>query len=468
MVEIKKLNAKFFKEVDKVVFENTEGNYGAYELFFNILSNFVKKKRDNPAKIFELFLNPEKDIEKTINLYSTFNNSIIAKFNELTEGKPTYHLVQNLFNLIKNRLPGDANDEYFLKHIIPLTIHPVGSFLKSYDINKETINELVDAVSEQFREENFLADLINIDKELTLIYRKDSKFDIFEIDTSETLELIIEDVINASVGFLEARKNSFDQEEDTIHTEVVTIGEESTYNGINFDGVQKNDPCPCGSGKKYKKCCRKAWEYPLTTLKPQKVLSKPKLKESEVNEYYKLFNHLLVFVQNDYAKLQGKEPLKSIFDLQHDNTYLAKMSLMKDNEIMRIIEHLINNRELIDKFIALNKDKLSKEDLETYNSWKKFIHSNFIVMQTHNDSEIFVWDTKKQKVYLVYGLYDPPASIIPKLPFYFNTILLPFKGRIIYNGLLIGKSIEYGNNILREMVQDYQECIDNNGIIFEL
>ena len=23
----------------------------------------------------------------------------------------------------------------------------------------------------------------------------------------------------------------------------------------NKDKVQRNDPCPCGSGKKYKKCC---------------------------------------------------------------------------------------------------------------------------------------------------------------------------------------------------------------------
>ncbi|HOW60099.1 MAG TPA: SEC-C metal-binding domain-containing protein, partial [Candidatus Omnitrophota bacterium] len=26
---------------------------------------------------------------------------------------------------------------------------------------------------------------------------------------------------------------------------------------INNDKVGRNDPCPCGSGKKYKKCCGK-------------------------------------------------------------------------------------------------------------------------------------------------------------------------------------------------------------------
>ena len=26
---------------------------------------------------------------------------------------------------------------------------------------------------------------------------------------------------------------------------------------INDDKVGRNDPCPCGSGKKYKKCCGK-------------------------------------------------------------------------------------------------------------------------------------------------------------------------------------------------------------------
>jgi hypothetical protein len=29
----------------------------------------------------------------------------------------------------------------------------------------------------------------------------------------------------------------------------------NAFAGSNYQGAQRNDPCPCGSGKKYKKCC---------------------------------------------------------------------------------------------------------------------------------------------------------------------------------------------------------------------
>lgn len=28
-----------------------------------------------------------------------------------------------------------------------------------------------------------------------------------------------------------------------------------TQRGVNYDGVRRNDECPCGSGRKFKQCC---------------------------------------------------------------------------------------------------------------------------------------------------------------------------------------------------------------------
>jgi len=36
---------------------------------------------------------------------------------------------------------------------------------------------------------------------------------------------------------------------------------------LKFKGVQRNDTCPCGSGKKYKKCCLEETERKLTEYK---------------------------------------------------------------------------------------------------------------------------------------------------------------------------------------------------------
>jgi len=63
---------------------------------------------------------------------------------------------------------------------------------------------------------------------------------------------------------------------------------------------------------------------------------------------------------------------------------------------------------------------------------------------------------------------DSIASIIPSYPFLGDMILLPFKGRIIFDGLLTGQNVEYGNSIVRMMVEDYQNDIQSNGIILEI
>ena len=45
--------------------------------------------------------------------------------------------------------------------------------------------------------------------------------------------------------------------------------------------VGRNDPCPCGSGKKYKDCCLpKGEKYLLKLYKKQGKLEKPSLKDT--------------------------------------------------------------------------------------------------------------------------------------------------------------------------------------------
>lgn len=51
---------------------------------------------------------------------------------------------------------------------------------------------------------------------------------------------------------------SFDEEEvdeDEMHMESLMVNTPDTSNFQGTTKVGRNDPCPCGSGKKYKKCC---------------------------------------------------------------------------------------------------------------------------------------------------------------------------------------------------------------------
>lgn len=47
-----------------------------------------------------------------------------------------------------------------------------------------------------------------------------------------------------------------DNEEDISDVnKLLELTDENTKTVYNVEKVGRNDPCPCGSGKKYKKCC---------------------------------------------------------------------------------------------------------------------------------------------------------------------------------------------------------------------
>ena len=73
--------------------------------------------------------------------------------------------------------------------------------------------------------------------------------------------------------------------------------------------VGRNDPCPCGSGKKYKKCCM---EKDRTAKREGRsvVLAPPKLKQKTWAD----FEHLKVydFIEDDFDEDAEEEPEKFV------------------------------------------------------------------------------------------------------------------------------------------------------------
>lgn len=94
-----------------------------------------------------------------------------------------------------------------------------------------------------------------------------SIFDIFWVDFLETMEHLRETVSLRSYGNLDPLVE-YKRESNILFREMIEKIEEEIINSIlrvskeketrvSFQGKKpgRNDPCPCGSGKKYKKCC---------------------------------------------------------------------------------------------------------------------------------------------------------------------------------------------------------------------
>ncbi|MHB0960757.1 MAG: hypothetical protein ACYC0X_32730 [Pirellulaceae bacterium] len=67
------------------------------------------------------------------------------------------------------------------------------------------------------------------------------------------------------------------------------------------------------------------------------------------------------------------------------------------------------------------------------------------------------------------GLADPLKEVIgPYLSRLVTAVLLPFKGKIIYDGLVSGYNITFGGGIKRSLHDDYKEAKEAFGIITSL
>ena len=126
--------------------------------------------------------------------------------------------------------------------------------------------------------------------------------------------------------------------------------------------------------------------------------------------------------------------------------------------------------ELIDQFIADNPAGLSSDELEIVASWKLALVGKFYIFRYLAKYTVFLSSGgSPNKAYGVLGLADPIEEVIgPYLPIMVNAVLLPFKGQIIYDGLLASYPISFGGGMKRMLNNEYNQAKEAFGIITSL
>ncbi len=135
-----------------------------------------------------------------------------------------------------------------------------------------------------------------------------------------------------------------------------------------------------------------------------------------------------------------------------------------------IRDALFAHRELIDEFVKENPVSLSVDQLEIVASWKHAVVEKFYVFRYLAKYTVFLASGSfPNKAYGVLGLTDPLEELIgPYLPRLIETALLPFKGRIVYDGLMSTYNISFGGGIKRMLNDDYRQAKEAFGIITSL
>jgi len=137
-------------------------------------------------------------------------------------------------------------------------------------------------------------------------------------------------------------------------------------------------------------------------------------------------------------------------------------------ERLRVREALYANSELIETFVQENPDHFSDEKLEIVAGWKQFVAGQFYIERLLKKYAIFI--SSDNKVYGVLALYDPFQDMFypEQLPVLVKAVLLPFKGQIVYDGLLQSHNIFFGSGITSELREVYMAAKQNGRIIESL
>lgn len=170
------------------------------------------------------------------------------------------------------------------------------------------------------------------------------------------------------------------------------------------------------------------------------------LSPAEFQQFRALQSALNNFI---YAKLQEAKGLTA-------QTPFGELPFTKQMEVRQAFA---TDHSLIDQFIALNPQNLSYEELETVGDWRKMLTGKFYVLRHLKKHSLFLTGAENSPVYGVIGLTQPIEEVIgPDVPVLVDAILLPFLGRIVYDGLMERFPITFGPGIRRSLNDDYRDA----------
>ncbi len=138
-------------------------------------------------------------------------------------------------------------------------------------------------------------------------------------------------------------------------------------------------------------------------------------------------------------------------------------------DAMKIREVLWKDTSARDEFISKTPSQLPTEDLAIVNSWQHRIAGDFYIFRYLKKYTIFLQDNNPPRAYGVLGLVTPLEELFgPYLPIMVNTVLIPYKDNLIYDGLFSYYNITFGGGIRRRLNETYRDIQEREGIITSL
>ena len=442
------MNIKFIQKFDKFIQKTTNKQLNTFDEISEIIIKLITMKENanhnNLMQRISLTINfaATQDIQSFLTDYFEFHNSLIEEFESIDSieddavfNKKLMVFTKNLFSIIKK--------EDFQNKVEEFTQRVVDVVLDEYSILDVVDGEhTLKTLTKVFSSKDIALLFIGVIEFLRTL-KKDN------LEYEQTLEI-------ASSIFVFCMAMNTVRKVNTQNSLQNNSSVQKPANSIAYN-MGRNDPCPCGSGRKYKKCClSENTPKPLSMIKfeePEDIMGA--LSKDELHKFYAIWSRFLNFVSKVYAGVSGGKPIK-IYDKSSKGEYFLSDAALNDSYYLIIrsflaeyfftlIEHFID-----DNRVSLKNINILYEVRDTYKnidvfSFEMFGSGNAIFYNPEDKSCFYV-----HKTFFDYSKVFPKATLL-------ETMFFSYKGRIITDGVASSPHVEMGENIQNTIQEEYEE-----------
>jgi hypothetical protein len=181
------------------------------------------------------------------------------------------------------------------------------------------------------------------------------------------------------------------------------------------------------------------------------------LPPHELELLFKLHRALMFFVNQRLKVLPGEVASPEEF------------SSLSPDVRLKVRDAFLNHTDLIQVFVDENPAHFSQDELDIVRSWRHLVHGKFYIFREMKKYTVFLSITDPPIAYGVLALSEPFDLMIGRcLPIMVQTVLLPFKDMIVYDGLMTSHNISFGPGIRRHLNEDFKEAKARYGIVTSL
>ena len=181
-----------------------------------------------------------------------------------------------------------------------------------------------------------------------------------------------------------------------------------------------------------------------------------KLPSKESKQIINLNKQLLLYANKRLRVISGLKTMKDLMNVEVEKWIAIRDALHEKPEI-------------INDFVKLNPYKLPKKQLDLVLEWKNSVKGTFFIIKHLKNYSVFLDVNEPPHVYGVLGLSEEFKEMLgPELPKQVKTVLIPYKGRIIFDGLIVMTRIIFGRGFSTDLNEQYREAKFRYGVITKL